>query len=290
MARKRMISPEIWDNQGFGELSMLAKLLFIGMISQADDDGKGILSAQYLKSRIFPYNELRRADIEKALNEIGQQASPEADGENARDGKKVFKLSVRFYEADGKSYYMFENWRKWQSICRPIPSKLPNPPLADGEGGGMPSYEVFNDNSMSTHEQLNEYSNAKENIKEKNINKTLKSASARSEARSGFEIKFSDFCNKWEITDDNFYSPLIAELDFDLLDKAYSESPNYLGNKETTPWAHTVSGMVKNYYAIVAGKYKDRKPAGVGNKKSGIAEGWQALYDKLEKEDGNDDN
>lgn len=69
--------------------------------------------------------------MDKALNERGH------------------KMSVVFYEVEGKRYYLFENWRKWQTINRPIPSKLPNPPFADGEGGGLRSHEVFNDKSMS---------------------------------------------------------------------------------------------------------------------------------------------
>ena len=165
MARKRMISPEIWESQSFGELSMLAKVLFIGMISQADDDGKGVLSAQLLKSRILPYDELRIADIDKALREIGHKPSVIADGDKARE-EAGHKLSVTYYEVDGRQYYCFDNWRKWQTINRPIPSKLPNPPIADGEGGGIDSHEEISDNSVSTHSQPSECSRPIEDIKE----------------------------------------------------------------------------------------------------------------------------
>ena len=244
-----MISPELWDNQGFGELSLLAKVLFIGMISQADDDGKGLLSAQYLKSRIFPYNELRIADIEKALNEIGCYVSSEADTDGTRE-EKAPTLSVRYYEVGGKQYYIFENWRKWQSICRPIPSKLPNPPIADGEGGGVHSHEVFNDNSMSIHEQLNEYSRTIEIGIEKN--KTHNAGEENNE----FEAQLNGFCSKWKVVVDN-YSPLIVDLDFVALDKAYTESTKFL---QVDPVARTISWIIRNAASICAGKYKDRKP------------------------------
>lgn len=255
MARKRMISPEIWESQSFGELSMLAKVLFIGMISQADDDGKGVLSAQLLKSRILPYDELRIADIDKALREIGHKPSVNADGDKARE-EAGHKLSVTYYEVGGKQYYYFDNWRKWQTINRPIPSKFPNPPAADGEGGGIHSHEEITDNSVSTHAQLSEYSRAIEDIKEENIN-ISQSAGAREE---GFEERFKAFCSKWDIDCGNYYSPLIAELDFEKLDKAYSESPQYLGNKKAAPWAHTLSGLVKKRNEIMLGEYKAKKP------------------------------
>ena len=115
-----MISPEIWESQSFGELSLLAKVLFIGMISQADDDGKGVLSPQLLKSKILPYDELRIADIDKALKEIGHNASvaESADADKARE-ERGHKMSVVYYEVGGKQYYCFENWRKWQTCHTP---------------------------------------------------------------------------------------------------------------------------------------------------------------------------
>lgn len=257
MARKRMISPEIWESQSFGELSILAKVLFIGMISQADDDGKGVLSAQLLKSRVLPYDELRIADIDKALREIGHKPSVNTDGDKARE-EAGHKLSVTYYEVGGKQYYYFNNWRKWQTINRPIPSKLPNPPVADGEGGGIHSHEEITDNSVSTHAQFSEYSRAIEDIKEKNINT---STSVRVRMRGyddEFQERFHAFCNKWDIAIDSC-SPLIADLNFDLLDKAYSESVTYLQDKEGHPQAQSLDWIVRNYQAIIGGKkYKDK--------------------------------
>lgn len=188
MARKRMISPELWDNQSFGELSMLAKVLFIGMISQADDDGKGVLSPQLLKSKIFPYDELRVADVDKALKEIGHNVSVanSADTDKAQE-ERGHKMSVIYYEIDGKQYYWFENWRKWQTINRPIPSKLPDPLFLDGVRGNIHSHEVFNDNSVNTHTQVNEYSRTIEVKKEKKED-TYVSKKESDEGRETFHL------------------------------------------------------------------------------------------------------
>lgn len=270
MARKRMISPEIWENEGFGELSMLAKVLFIGMISQADDDGKGVLSPQLLKSKILPYDELRIADVDKALNEIGHNLSAGLSSETDEDkalNERGHKLSVVFYEVEGKRYYLFENWRKWQTINRPIPSKLPNPPVADGEGGGIHSHGVFNDNSMSTHAQLNECSRLKEEyINENNITHTARTREDGSACKNEEEIKelpslnteefqeqFEKFRRRWNISVDSC-SPLIRDFDFDKLNQAYERSAKWLQRYSTF---RCLSWIVKNYSSIIAGKYDD---------------------------------
>ena len=110
MARRRMIVPEIWQSESFAQLSILAKLVFIGLFSNADDEGRGIANPVYIKSILFPYDDgMRVIDIEKALSEIGQF------------------MSVTLYTHDGRKYYALDNWKKSQTIDRPKPSKLPPP-------------------------------------------------------------------------------------------------------------------------------------------------------------------
>lgn len=108
MARKRMISPEIWQSEDFSKLSILARLTFIGLFSNADDEGRGRAKAAYLKSIIYPYDEgMRVADIDKALSEIAQN------------------MSVTFYTHDGNEYYFLDNWCAWQKVEKPQTSKIP---------------------------------------------------------------------------------------------------------------------------------------------------------------------
>ncbi len=108
MARKRMIDPNIWQSEDFSKLSTLAKLVFIGLFSLADDEGRGRSNPVYLKSSLFPYEEsIRSADIDKTLSEISSN------------------MSVIFYSCDGNSYYSLYNWNTWQKIDRPSESKIP---------------------------------------------------------------------------------------------------------------------------------------------------------------------
>ena len=66
MPRRRMIDPEIWFNEKFAKLPDPARLLFIGIFSNADDDGRLQASPKYLKAHIFPY------DDDKGTREIKQ--------------------------------------------------------------------------------------------------------------------------------------------------------------------------------------------------------------------------
>lgn len=109
MARKRMIDPSMWINEDFGTLSTLAKLVFIGLFSNADDEGKGKASPAYIKAVLFPYNDgLRIADIEKALLEISS------------------KMSVIFYSCDENKFYTLTSWNTFQKIDKPSESKIPD--------------------------------------------------------------------------------------------------------------------------------------------------------------------
>lgn len=131
MARRRMLSPEIWESESFGSLSLLGKILWIGLISNADDEGIGRAQPNYLKSRILPYDELRVADIDKALAEIGH------------------KMSVTLYEVDNNKYYSLNNWLEWQSINKPTKSKFPAPPNG-GVRGDILTTDILPNNYGST--------------------------------------------------------------------------------------------------------------------------------------------
>lgn len=110
MARKRMIDPSIWQSEDFSKLSYFSRLVFIGLFSNADDEGRGRANPAFLKSAIFPYDDgLRVADIEKSLNEIAAH------------------MSTTFYTHDEKEYYTFDHWADWQKIDRATQSKFPAP-------------------------------------------------------------------------------------------------------------------------------------------------------------------
>lgn len=67
MARMRTIKPEFWVDDKIVELSILAKLLYIGLWNFADDDGYMEASPRRIKRQIFPDNDY---DVASAIGEL----------------------------------------------------------------------------------------------------------------------------------------------------------------------------------------------------------------------------
>ena len=107
MARIRTIKVEFWSDEKIVELCPLARLLFIGLWTFADDDGNLEHSPKQMKMRIFP----------------GDNVNIQALTEELCSHKLVSE-----YEIDGKKYLNIPNFRKHQRINRPSGSKVPGPP------------------------------------------------------------------------------------------------------------------------------------------------------------------
>lgn len=108
MARKRMISPNFWTDEKLGECTICERLLFMGLISNADDDGYGRANPKLIKSVIFPYDtDLRVSDIDKWLSHLG-----------------TLSLIV-LYKYRDQTYYFVPNFHKHQTINKPTPTILP---------------------------------------------------------------------------------------------------------------------------------------------------------------------
>lgn len=108
MARIRTVKPDFWEDEKLGRLSDLDRLNFLGLISLADDEGRGRGSAEWLCHRLHPYSVNGHIDLmEASLKTLG-----------------AINV-VRFYEIDGQHFYQLRNFNRHQKINRPSPSKLP---------------------------------------------------------------------------------------------------------------------------------------------------------------------
>jgi hypothetical protein len=67
MARIRTIKPDFFKNEQLAELPVITRLLFIGLWTQADSEGRLIDRPKRLKVELFPYD---NCDVEKCLNEL----------------------------------------------------------------------------------------------------------------------------------------------------------------------------------------------------------------------------
>ena len=107
MARQRFIHPGIWNSDQFCQLSDFARLVFIGIISTADDSGRRKASASSIKGEIFPQDSRRLPLVLKARDEI------EAQG------------LIRVYTVDGEEFLDLPRWSKYQHPKYPSVSKIP---------------------------------------------------------------------------------------------------------------------------------------------------------------------
>jgi hypothetical protein len=110
MARIRTLKPSFWSDAAVADLSHEARLLLVGLISFADDDGRFLASHSAITGYVYPHDYIVPGRLRKWLDEI------EATG------------MVRFYSVSRREYGAFPNWRKHQVINRPQPSTLPEPP------------------------------------------------------------------------------------------------------------------------------------------------------------------
>jgi len=107
-----MLDPNIWRNHKFGYLSTIARLLFIGMITLADDEGRLQALPRFLKASIFPYDDVKEDDIISALQEC-------------LDTQLVQHYKNGLYE-----YCVLFGWEEHQTIRRDLfkKSTIPEPP------------------------------------------------------------------------------------------------------------------------------------------------------------------
>lgn len=109
MAR-RLIDPSIWQNEKFGLLPPMARLLLMGIVTSADDQGRGKAHPALLRSLVFPYDDVALTEICDWLALI------ETNG------------TVRLYTVGEKEYYQLLNWWNYQAHQYARPSEHPRPP------------------------------------------------------------------------------------------------------------------------------------------------------------------
>lgn len=121
MSRRRMIEPGFWMDEKVGALSPRARLTYIALWTLAEDSGVGRAHMNYLKSSIFPYDDLSSEDFAACFEEIRVQEM------------------VRLFEWNGQHYYQIPNFKRHQKLKHPLASKLPE---IDSDGTVIPPKNV----------------------------------------------------------------------------------------------------------------------------------------------------
>lgn len=104
-----MLDSTILQNEKFASMPVMARMLVVGMVVTADDQGRGKAHPVFLRSQIFPYEDVPQADIEQWLALASKNET------------------VLIYSVDGKDYYQFVNWWTYQSHQYAMPSQFPKP-------------------------------------------------------------------------------------------------------------------------------------------------------------------
>lgn len=106
--RPRRIDPGLWGNPAFAALPTAARVLYIGLISCADPEGRLRADPRQLRVWIFPYNSLSPEEMQSYLEVL--------------HGKGLIEL----YQVDGQQYAAHPHWsRHERTVLTKRPHGLP---------------------------------------------------------------------------------------------------------------------------------------------------------------------
>ena len=111
MPRIRSLKPEHKTHRKVGALSHVAYRLWVGLVTEADDEGRLVCDVRQLRAVVFGLRpETTPEHVATALREI------------------LATGLAKQYGANGTRYLVLPSYRDHQVIDRPTPSKLPPPP------------------------------------------------------------------------------------------------------------------------------------------------------------------
>lgn len=97
MSKRRMIDAQIWQSESACTLSMRQRLLWIGLITTADDQGRGRAHAGLVRSSIFPFDDIPLDEIQSDLQALV-------------DGGMIL-----LYKVASKTLYQVVKWWEYQT-------------------------------------------------------------------------------------------------------------------------------------------------------------------------------
>jgi hypothetical protein len=107
MARRRMLSPEMFTSRTVNELPVQTRWTWSGLLCYLDDYGYGEDSAPLVKAAVWP------------LDESWGTAEVAGDLERLTDAGSLCR-----FECCGKAQMHAPNWREWQTVAHPGKPRL----------------------------------------------------------------------------------------------------------------------------------------------------------------------
>lgn len=108
MARIRTLKPEFWADEKLAPLPPITRLVFLGLISQADDAGRLVDNVRLIDGLLFPETE------ESSRESLDTLAS--------------LQRVIRYTSRSGQRLIQIVNWEEHQKVDRPSKYVLPPPP------------------------------------------------------------------------------------------------------------------------------------------------------------------
>lgn len=107
MARIRTIKPEFWADEKLAPLSPIDRLVFLGLISQADDQGRLVDNVRLIDGLLFPEtSDTSRESLETLAR---------------------LKRVIRYTTASGQNVLQVAKWEEHQRVDHPSKYCLPGP-------------------------------------------------------------------------------------------------------------------------------------------------------------------
>lgn len=144
MARIRSIKPEFWADEKLGPLDPLTRLVFLGLISMADDSGRVLASVKVIDSFIFPHtNDTSR----EALATLSRMARVVVG--NTKSGQAVLQIA---------------NWKSHQRVDHPnLQAALP-PIVTEVDGAAYFTGPLANESRVIPEALANDSRGARDSI------------------------------------------------------------------------------------------------------------------------------
>lgn len=195
MARKRMIHPTLWTDSKFLQLEDEAKLLFIGLLCFADDDGIFKYDAITIKCQVLPASNTKLELIESYISSM---------------------LGLNMLEEGENKLLRYTNWHNYQKINHPTASKYIFNKIDQG------AIKPSKDTKVVIKEEKEDSSNTKLELSEDSL--TVKS----SIVKDSIDKNSIDKKAKAEKSFDQFYTIYPRKIKRKRAEKAF----NSLSNKD----------------------------------------------------------
>lgn len=123
MPRIRTVKPEFWQDEKLAPMPVIDRLVFLGLISMADDAGRLIDNVKAIDGFLFSETDDSARDSIARLAHAGR--------------------IERYAAASGQRLIQITGWARHQKVDKPSQHVLPAPtadrPTTGGDGGGQPS-------------------------------------------------------------------------------------------------------------------------------------------------------